>query len=65
MKNRNKKVAFGLTAVLFAIITVGLYIWGAELCEVYSNPDFAAKVEMAKIIGPVATLSSAFLAIKK
>ena len=64
MEKKNKKVVFGLTAVFFAVVTIGIYIWGADLCEMYPVPGFATKVEMVKIIGPIATAFSVYFTIK-
>ena len=64
MKDENRKVVFMVTAVFCAVVTVICYIWGAELCEMFPVPGYAAKVEMVKLLGPIVTACSAFLAFK-
>lgn len=62
---KNKKLVFGVTAVFFAVVTVSIYIWGAELCEMFPVSGFATRIEMLKMVGPVATVFSAYLAVKQ
>ena len=60
MKNKKNHVVFGLTTVFCAVVTVSLFIWGAELYDV-TTP---AKVHLTEMMGAIATVISAFFYFK-